>query len=114
MKTRFLNQVDEQRNPKTRATVNQLVTRYFEILDVATSTLNEYKSKYRVHAEPYIGRLPLTQLQDAEALDSLYAEMRRSAKHCRKRKEPGPCASSMERIETDPWSCVSWAGCPSP
>ncbi len=86
VKTRFLNQVDEQRNPKTRATVNQLFMRYFDVVDVATSTLNEYKSKYRLHVEPYLGRLPLTKLQDAELLDSLYAEMRRCSKHCRKRK----------------------------
>jgi integrase/DNA-binding transcriptional regulator YhcF (GntR family) len=85
-RTKLLNQVDEQRNPKTRATVDQLFTRYFEVADLATSTRTEYMSKYRIHIQPYLGRLPLTAVQDAETLDSLYAEMRRCSKHCRKQK----------------------------
>lgn len=36
--TRLLGQVDEQRNPKTRATVNQLLDRYVAVLDVDDST----------------------------------------------------------------------------
>lgn len=56
VRTRLLNQVDEQRNPKTRATVSQLVKRYFEVIDVDTSTLRDYRSKYRRHVEPYLVR----------------------------------------------------------
>jgi ATP dependent DNA ligase C terminal region len=33
-RTRLLNQVDEQRNPRTKATVNQLLDRYLAMLDV--------------------------------------------------------------------------------
>ena len=33
-RTRLLHQVDERRNPKTRATVNQLLDRCLETLDV--------------------------------------------------------------------------------
>ena len=33
-RTRLLNQVDEKRNPKTRATVDQLIAKYFPVLDV--------------------------------------------------------------------------------
>ncbi|HZX09182.1 MAG TPA: site-specific integrase, partial [Kribbella sp.] len=76
-RTKLLNQVDERRNPKTRATVDQLFTRYFEVADLATATRHEYLSKYRNHIKPYLGHLPLTEIQDAEVLDSLYAEMRR-------------------------------------
>lgn len=32
--TRLLNQVDERRNPRTRAAVDQLLDRYLELLDV--------------------------------------------------------------------------------
>jgi integrase len=39
IRTRFLGQVDEQRNPRTRATVNQLMDRYLEVIDVEPSTL---------------------------------------------------------------------------
>lgn len=37
--TRFLNQVDEKRNPRTTATVNQLLDRWLEVLDVEVTTL---------------------------------------------------------------------------
>jgi integrase len=36
--TRLLNQIDERRNPRTRATVNQLLDRYLELLDVEDTT----------------------------------------------------------------------------
>src|SRR4051794_9778600 len=38
VRTRFLSQVDEKRNPKTRATVNQPLDRYLTVLDVDAST----------------------------------------------------------------------------
>ncbi len=45
VRTRFLNQVDEGRNPKTRANVEQLMTMYLDILDVNVLTLRGYRSK---------------------------------------------------------------------
>ncbi|MGH3461961.1 MAG: hypothetical protein ACRDP9_10850 [Kribbellaceae bacterium] len=51
-RTRLLNQVDEQRNPKTRATVDQLVARYFEVANIDTQTMRGYKSKYENHIKP--------------------------------------------------------------
>src|SRR3954469_25983698 len=38
VRTRLQHEVDEQRNPKTRATVNQLLDRYLETLDVGPRT----------------------------------------------------------------------------
>lgn len=43
IKTRFLNQVDEGRNPKTRANVGQLIVKYFEVVDVDVLTLRGYR-----------------------------------------------------------------------
>jgi integrase len=44
--TRFLNQADEGRNPKTRANVGQLIAKYFEVVDVDVLTLRGgYRSK---------------------------------------------------------------------
>lgn len=43
LKTRFLNQVDEGRNPKTRANVGQLIVKYFEVVDVDVLTLRGYR-----------------------------------------------------------------------
>ncbi|ADB31255.1 transcriptional regulator, GntR family [Kribbella flavida DSM 17836] len=85
-KTRLLNEIDEQRNPKTRATLGQLIERHLEVADIAESTRRDYESKYRLHIAPHLGSLPLTKLGDAEALDSLYATMRRCSKHCTKRQ----------------------------
>ena len=41
--TRLLGQIDERRNPRTRATVGQLMDRYFEVLDVGETTLSTYE-----------------------------------------------------------------------
>jgi integrase len=46
-RTRLLNQVDEKRNPKTRATVDQLIAKYFAVLDVDTLTMRGYRSSTR-------------------------------------------------------------------
>src|SRR6266508_1849766 len=44
--TKLLNQVDEKRAPRTSASVNQLLDRYFEIrTDLAGGTLRDYMSK---------------------------------------------------------------------
>jgi integrase len=38
IRTRFLAEVDQRRNPRTRATVNQMLDRYLTILDVEPTT----------------------------------------------------------------------------
>jgi len=42
VRTRLLAQVDERRNPRTRATVAQLLDRWLEMLDVEASTRQGY------------------------------------------------------------------------
>jgi integrase len=84
-RTRLLNQVDEKRNPKTRATVDQLIAKYFEVVDVDTQTMRGYRSKYENHIKPLIGSQPLARL-DIEILDSFYSELRKCRDHCRGRK----------------------------
>jgi integrase len=79
--TRFLNQVDEQRNPRTSATVDQLLDRYLSTLDVGRTTKNGYVRYMAKHVRPFVGHLKAGAL-DAEALDSLYAELRRCRLHC--------------------------------
>jgi len=41
-RTRLLSQVDQQRNPRTRATVNQMLDRHLEMLGVEETTLDSY------------------------------------------------------------------------
>src|SRR6185436_18773392 len=37
VRTRLLNQVDERRNPRTKATVNQLLDRWLEVAEMETT-----------------------------------------------------------------------------
>lgn len=53
-RTRLLNQIDEKRNPKTRATVDQLIAKYFGV-DVDTQTMRGYRSTYENHIKPLLG-----------------------------------------------------------
>jgi integrase/ribosomal protein S25 len=84
-RTRLLAQVDEQRNARTKAKVNQLLDRYFELLDVEPNTQENYESLARIHIRPLIGDLPVGRI-DGELLDSFYKELRKCRAHCRGRK----------------------------
>ena len=74
--TRLLNQVDERRNPRTVSTVNQLLDKHLELLDIERSTLLNYRSQLALHVRPFIGSEKVGAI-DAAVLDSLYAELRR-------------------------------------
>ena len=78
---RLLNQVDEKRHPRTSATVNQLLDRYLELLDVAPYTKAGYEGYIRKHVRPILGSVKVGRV-DAEILESLYAELRRCRDHC--------------------------------
>jgi integrase len=84
-RTRLLSQVDEKRNPRTSATINQLMDRYLELLDVELTTRNTYEGYIRNHIRPLLGDLALSRL-DGEVLDSFYALLRSCRVHCRGRK----------------------------
>lgn len=85
VRTRLLNQVDEKRNPRTKATVNQLMDRYLEVLDVEPTTRGTYEGYVRNHIRPLLGELAVGRL-DGEVLDSFYALLRTCRAHCRGRK----------------------------
>ncbi len=82
VRTRLLAQVDEHKNPKTRATLNQLLDRWLEVLDVEASTRQGYQRKIGKHVRPLLGRMQIAKL-DAELLESFYAELRKCRDHCR-------------------------------
>jgi hypothetical protein len=50
-RVRLLAQVDERRNPRTKATVAALLTKYFTVLDVAELTRG-YERYARIHLVP--------------------------------------------------------------
>src|SRR6188508_1214088 len=56
VRTRMLAQVDESRNPRTRATVNQLLDRHLELLNVEPTTLDSYDTFIRNHIRPLVGK----------------------------------------------------------
>lgn len=66
-RARLLNQVDEGRNPRTKASVDQLMDRYLELLEVGATTLNSYEGYIRNHIRPLLGRLPLSKLGSTTA-----------------------------------------------
>jgi integrase len=82
---RLVNEVNERRNPRTSATVNQLMDRYLELLDVDATTRKRYESAIRTHIRPLIGKVPLARL-DAETFDSFYRTLRTCRDHCGGRK----------------------------
>jgi integrase len=86
VRTRLLNQVDERRNPRTKATVNQLLDRYLQVLDVGETTRRTYEGYIEKHIRPAIGHLQAGRV-DGETLDSLYAELRRCRQRCDGRRQ---------------------------
>lgn len=85
VRIRLVNEVNERRNPRTSATVNQLMDRYLELLDVDTTTKQRYEGVIRTHVRPLLGRVPLARL-DAETFDSFYKTLRTCRTHCGGRK----------------------------
>lgn len=81
VRARLLHEVDERRNPKTRATVNQLLDRYLESLDVEPTTRTRYEGTIRVHLRPALGSLPVSKL-DGDILDRFFGQLRRCRERC--------------------------------
>ncbi len=54
------------RNPRTKATVDQLLERYLDQFDGAESTKTLYRGYIREHISPYLGRLKIGALDTAQ------------------------------------------------
>jgi integrase/DNA-binding transcriptional regulator YhcF (GntR family) len=107
---RLLSQVDEGRNPRTKATVDQLMDRYLELLDVDANTRRSYEGYIRNHIRPMLGKLPVGRL-NGETLDSFYSILRTCRAHCGGRKyiehrKSGPheCTDKCRQHECKPLS----------
>jgi hypothetical protein len=53
--TRLLNELDERRNPRTNTTVNQLLARYFTMVDAERTTTRTYVGYARKRIRPPLG-----------------------------------------------------------
>src|SRR4051812_27255289 len=84
-RTRLLSQVDERRNPRTRATLSQVLDRYLEVVELERSTRRTYEGYIERHVRPALGQLPLGKV-DGEVLDSFYAQLRRCRIRCDRRQ----------------------------
>lgn len=85
VRVRLLNQVDERRNPRTNATVNQLLDRRFEMFRGEPTTLETYRGYADNHIRRLIGDVKVGAL-DGDVFDSFYAELRRCRDHCSGRR----------------------------
>ncbi|WP_367131505.1 tyrosine-type recombinase/integrase [Saccharothrix sp. HUAS TT1] len=81
-RTKLLNQVDERRAPRTTATVNMLMDRYEQHLDVDRSTEIGYRRNIRLHIRPLLGTLQLGKDLHGETWDSFNATLKQCSKHC--------------------------------
>jgi integrase/DNA-binding transcriptional regulator YhcF (GntR family) len=109
-RTHLLNQVDEGRNPRTNATVNQLMDRYLQLLDVDTNTRRSYEGYIRNHIRPLLGKLHVGRL-DGETLDSFYSILRTCRAHCGGRKYIEPRTDAPHECDTKchPHKCLPLA-----
>jgi len=86
MRTRLLNQVDDRRNPRTKATLNQLLDRWLEVAELEPTTRSGYIRKLDKHVRPVLGNVQVGRL-DAETLESFYALLRRCRDRCDGRRQ---------------------------
>ena len=56
VRTRLLNQVDERRNPRTKATVNQLLDRWREVVEMETTSRNSVVGRLNRNVRPVLAR----------------------------------------------------------
>jgi integrase len=81
VRTRLVNQVDERRNPRTRATMGELLDRWLDVVKIEPKTRQGYIAKIEKHIRPVLGQTQVARI-DAEVIDSLYAQLRACKEHC--------------------------------
>lgn len=84
-RVRLLAEVQERRNPRTSATVDQLLDQYLAVHDGGKTTLSTYRMYADKHIRPFLGHIKVGALE-ADVVDSLYAELRRCREHCTGRR----------------------------
>jgi integrase len=82
VRIKLLNQFDERRSPRTEATVNELLDRWLDVIDIEKTTRTGYVGKIEKHIRPTIGRLAVGRVR-AETIENLYAQLRRCRDHCK-------------------------------
>ncbi|MGH3466874.1 MAG: hypothetical protein ACRDQF_03960 [Thermocrispum sp.] len=88
--TRLLNDVYEKRNPRTNATVDELFIKYFDVLNIAASSVRRDLQNYENHIKPVVGSMRAGAV-DAHVLDSFYGSLRRCRERCGGRARDHEC-----------------------
>src|SRR5262245_9434737 len=83
---RLINQVNERRNPRSRATVNQLLDRWLAVVELERKTRRGYEGKIEKHVRPTIGHLQAGRADLPEVIETLYSQLRQCKEHCNGRK----------------------------
>ena len=81
VRTRLLSEVDEKRNARTNATVEQLLARHLDVLHVEDTTRTGYERVVRLYIGPVLGSLAIGRL-DGEIIDAFYAQLRTCRGRC--------------------------------
>lgn len=86
VRRRFVTEIKQRRNPRTSATIDQLLDRYLDQHQGGKSTVTGYRDYVDKHVRPFIGKMKVGAI-DVDVLDSLYAELRRCRDHCKDRRQ---------------------------
>ncbi|HET9656650.1 MAG TPA: tyrosine-type recombinase/integrase [Kineosporiaceae bacterium] len=113
-RTRLLSEVDDRRNPRTRATLNQLLDRYLEVLDVGPTTKPRYERDVRLRLRPVLGSLPLSKLEP-DLVERFYAQLRVCRERCggkvrhikHRTEKPHECDDRCRQVPCEPLSASS-------
>jgi integrase/DNA-binding transcriptional regulator YhcF (GntR family) len=81
VRTRLLAQLDERRNPRTNATLAQLLDRHLKESRLGTNTTHTYGGLVDKHVLPFLGKQKVGSIEP-DVVDSLYAELQRCRDHC--------------------------------
>jgi integrase len=88
--TKLLNQVDEQRQPRSSITVRQTIDKWFEVAEHERSTRKRLIQLLRDYLDPKFGSTQLSKVT-AEDLERFYAALRRCKKLCNGRSKDHEC-----------------------
>jgi integrase len=80
--TRLLAQIDEQRSPRTKASMGAVLNAWLRTHEAEETTLDGYRGYLRRTIEPALGPVPLAKVT-AQVLEEFYADLRRCRYQCR-------------------------------
>ncbi|MBB4904572.1 site-specific integrase [Actinophytocola algeriensis] len=78
---RWLKTVDDQKAPRTNATVDELINAFLDVIDIDRGTLRGWRNKQKNHIRPLLGETSLKKAHP-HVLETFFAELRRCRKHC--------------------------------